>query len=414
MRALKLHIVLPILLVLGALIVAAVPASARTTTQDDDLVERGRYLVTIAGCIECHTPINLETFQPIEGMEFAGGNAFEVPGLGTILSRNITQDEEYGIGAWTDEEIKTTIQTGVAPDGQHIFPIMPYTTFNNMAEEDLDAIVAFLRTVEPINNPIPRQQLLPDEAYPQLQRRTDIVAPDPTDTAERGRYLMRAVTACTDCHTPIDAETGAPIMDMYLAGGQPYAGPWGTIYGGNITPDEETGIGTWSDEDIERVVRQGIRPDGRIAVLMPYTLYSQLTDDDMAGIIYFLRNDVQAVHNEVPAAALNPGFEHFVGEQPPEEATAETQEPQVTEEPAATEAPEEVAEAQPTESVEQTEAPAPSEETGEAGQEAAEPVEQATPGVSPVLIGAGAVIAGVVIVALLLMRRNRGAGTPTG
>lgn len=312
MRAFKLRFGLPVLIVIFALVLAVLPASASGPQQDDDLVERGRYLTTITGCIGCHTPVDPETFQPIAGMEFAGGNPFDLGPLGVVISKNITPDEETGIGSWTDEEIKTAISTGVSPDGLHLFPIMPYTYFNNMAEEDLDAIVAYLRTVEPKENVIPRQQILPPEQLPQLPRRTDIVAPDPSDTEARGRYLMSAVLACSDCHTPIDPETLAPVMDQYLAGGQPYEGPWGTIYGGNITPHEETGIASWSDEEIKRVIRTGVRPDGRVAVLMPWPEYAAFTDEDLDAVVWYLRNEVPAVENEVPAAALEEAFVRYV------------------------------------------------------------------------------------------------------
>lgn len=380
MKVINLRTILPILLVLGAMTLSVLPASAGAVSQDDDdLVARGEYLANIAGCVGCHTPVSAETFQPLPDMEFAGGVPFEVPGVGTLLTRNITQDEETGIGVWTDEEIKTAIQTGVTPDGQYLFPIMPYITFNNMAESDLDALVAFLRTIEPIENPIPRQQLLPDEAYPQLPRRTDIEAPDPSDTAARGRYLMTGVTACTDCHTPIDAETGAPVMDQYLAGSQPYIGPWGTVYGGNITPDEETGIGGWTDEELERVIRHGVRPDGRIAVLMPWVEYAHLTDQDVAAIIHYLRNDVAPVHAEVPAAALEPAFVRMVDVVPTLESTDERPAEQPEEQP---------------------------EEAQDAGEDAAP--ERPQPGINPVWLGAGVVGVGVLVVALLALRRGSG------
>jgi mono/diheme cytochrome c family protein len=188
---------------------------------------------------------------------------------------------------------------------------MPYRFFNSLSDSDADAIVAYLRTLAPISNKVPRTQILPVEQLPPLPRKTGIVAPAPADTAARGKYLMTALIACTDCHTPVDPATGQPVEGKYLAGGQPFEGPWGIVYGGNLTPDKETGLGNWSDADIARVLHQGIRPNRRVVVLMPWEIFQPLTDEDTKAIIYYLRNDVPAVHNEVPAAKLNEGFEHF-------------------------------------------------------------------------------------------------------
>jgi mono/diheme cytochrome c family protein len=305
---------LPAIVIVGLLAVLATPAGAKAPAQFDDPVQQGKYLTTIAGCIDCHTPRD-ENFQPLKNLEFSGGMPFELGPLGTVFSKNLTSDKETGLGDWTDEEIKTAFQTGVSKDGLHLFPIMPYRFFNGLSDADADAIVAFLRTLPPISNKVPRKQILPVEAVPQLPRKTGVVAPAPSDTAARGKYLMTSLIACTDCHTPVDPASGQPITDKYLAGGQPFEGPWGIVYGGNITPDKETGLGNWSDADIARVLHQGIRPNRRVVILMPWEVFQALTDEDTKAIIYYLRNDVPAVHNEVPAAKLNAGFEHFA---PPE------------------------------------------------------------------------------------------------
>lgn len=306
---------IPAIVVLGLWAVLATPVGAKAPAQFDDPVEQGRYLTTIAGCIDCHTPRD-ENFLLIRDKEYAGGQPFELGPLGTVFSKNLTSDKETGLGDWTDEEIKIAFQTGVSKDGLHLFPLMPYRFFNKLSDSDADAIVAYLRTLPPISNQVPRKQILPVEAVPQLPRQTGIVAPDPSDTPARGKYLMEALIACTDCHTPLDPATGQPLPDKYLAGGQPYEGPWGIVYGGNITNDKETGLGNWSDAEIDRVLRRGIRPDRRVVILMPWEIFQPLTDEDTKAIIHYLRNDVPPVHNEVPAAKLNPGFENFAPPEP--------------------------------------------------------------------------------------------------
>ncbi|MCB8945253.1 MAG: cytochrome c [Ardenticatenaceae bacterium] len=285
---------------------------AKKAGQYDDPIQQGEYIAYIAGCVSCHSRENPETGEFIPETLFAGGNPFDLGPLGIVFSKNLTSDPETGLGNWSDEEIKTAVRTGISPDGLHLFPVMPYPLYNGMAESDLDALVAFLRTLPPVNNPLPRDQILPPEALPQLPIRADIIAPEPADTAARANYLFAGVLPCADCHTPIDQETGAPIPSLYLSGGQPFEGPWGIIYGGNITPDDETGIGTWSDEDIKRIFHSGVRPDGRQVVLMPWRDFQPLTDEDLDAVVYYLRNIVPAVNREVSAPALNESFINYV------------------------------------------------------------------------------------------------------
>jgi mono/diheme cytochrome c family protein len=314
MNKLAFRLVLPVFILLIALVLVTTPAAAKPAQQDGEGdPERGDYLVSIIGCLDCHTPLNPETGQPVPDMIGAGGQEFPLPNLPVVVSKNITSDEATGLGGWTDEEIKVAITTGVSRDGLHLFPIMPYAIFNRMSEQDLNDIVAYLRTLPPINNVVERQQILPVEALPAIPRvDPPATAPDPSDTAARGEYLMTALLTCGDCHTPLDPNTLSPVADMKLAGGQPFEGPWGIVYGGNITPHEETGIGTWTDEEIERVMRLGIRPDGRQVILMPWQVYRNLSDDDMKAVINYLRNDLPAVDNEVPASVIEPAFVNIV------------------------------------------------------------------------------------------------------
>ena len=306
-------------------VLVSLPANstqAKKSRQFEDPIQQGEYIAYVAGCVGCHSREDPETGEFIEETLFAGGNPFDLGPLGIVFSKNLTSDPETGLGDWTDEEIKTSIRTGISRDGLHLFPIMPYTLYNGMAESDLDALVAYLRTIPPVNNPLPRDQILPTEALPQLLIRENIVAPDPADIAARAEYLFSGVLPCADCHTPIDQETGAPISELYLSGGQPFEGPWGIIYGGNITPHDETGIGTWSDEGIKRIFQSGVRPDGRQVVLMPWRDFQPLTEADLDAVVYYLRNQVAAVNREVPAPALNEDFVKFV-EIPENESTLE-------------------------------------------------------------------------------------------
>lgn len=298
-------LVVSLFAVLVSLLTFASPVQANKTQQFDDPVEQGRYLVHVAGCIGCHTPYaNPATLEIDESRLFSGGNLFSLGPAGVVYTANITPDETTGIGAWTDEEIKNAIRLGLHRDGSQLFPIMPYMTYNKMADSDISAIVAYLRTLPPINNLVPERDVTMPPVPP-LEVQTQVVAPDPSDEAARGVYLVTAVMACNDCHTALDPETGQPMMDRYMAGGQPYEGPWGVVYGTNITPHEATGIGDWSDAEIGRAIREGIHPDGRRMVVMPWREYKELTDEDLAAVTYFLRNNIEPIENSVPDAALN-------------------------------------------------------------------------------------------------------------
>ncbi len=322
---------LAFVLALLSMVAFATSAGAGDNLQDDP-VAHGKYIATIAGCTDCHTPLKAEYQDPtkysreqLQTISFnaittldetkllSGGRPFDLGPAGVLLTRNLTPDEETGLGAWTDEQIKAAVKTGVDHGGRILFPVMPYNVYNGMADADLDAVIAYLRSVSAISNRIP-ESTIPTAGFPTPPYTTGILAPDVSDKAARGGYLVNSVMGCTDCHTPVDPATGAPQMNKYLAGRQPYEGPWGIVYGGNITPDNETGIGTWTDEEVKRAITTGVRKDGRRLILMPWFVYSNLTVEDADAVVYYLKNVLPAVNNQIPAASLNEGFEQMAPE----------------------------------------------------------------------------------------------------
>jgi mono/diheme cytochrome c family protein len=323
----KFTVILPAF-ILAILFVSAValPAGASPHPQDDP-VAHGKYIATIAGCTSCHTPLKAEYNQPpqnltleqIQNIAFderaahdtdkllSGGRLFDLGPAGTVFTLNITPDKETGIGTWTDDQIRIAVKTGIDHNGKVLFPVMPYHVYNGMADTDLNAVIAYLHSVGPVSNKVP-EKTVSTEGLPTPPYQTGIVAPPASDKAARGAYLVNSVMGCTDCHTPIDPTTGAPQMDKYLAGQQPYEGPWGIVYGGNITPDHETGIGAWTEEEIKRALVSGIAKDGRRLILMPWYAYTALTAEDADAVVYYLKNELPAVSNQIPAASLNPDF----------------------------------------------------------------------------------------------------------
>ena len=181
------------------------------------------------------------------GTHGKGGERFgrEMGLPGDIYARNITP---AGLGSWTDGEIFRAITAGVNKDGRALFPLMPHPKYGHMDRSDVEAIIAYLRTLTPVPNKIPDASLdfpmnfivntIPQK--PDFQKR-----PDTTDQVGLGKYLVNAA-ACADCHTK--TIKGEPVPGMDFAGGTEMVTPMGTLRPANITPDTETGIGRWTKE----------------------------------------------------------------------------------------------------------------------------------------------------------------------
>lgn len=126
-----------------------------TALADDPQIMRGKYLVTIGGCSDCHTPGHF--FGTPDMSRFLGGSdvGFEIPGQGVFVGPNITPDKETGIGSWTREQIVTAIQAGQRPDGRMLAPVMPWQAFAQLTADDATAIAAFLQNLDPVRNQVP-------------------------------------------------------------------------------------------------------------------------------------------------------------------------------------------------------------------------------------------------------------------
>ena len=135
-----------------ALLMTAPSAPAQA---DDAQIQRGKYLVQIAGCSDCHTPGGM-LGQPDMGRYLGGSDVgFAIPGVGIYLGQNLTSDKETGLGDWTDDQIIAAMRTGKRPDGRMLSEVMPYPGFAHLTDQDAAAIVAFLRSLPPIKNKVP-------------------------------------------------------------------------------------------------------------------------------------------------------------------------------------------------------------------------------------------------------------------
>lgn len=263
---------------------------------NDDLLEQGQYIFSAAGCITCHT-----VDEPL-----AGGRAIDNP-FGTFYSPNITPDVETGIGDWTQEDLMRAIREGISPEGKHYYPAFPYPSYTMMERKDIIALYAYLMA-QPA---IPKKNL-PHELGWAISNRSLIalwkqfwfnpgeLQPDKNESPEwnRGQYIAMALGHCGECHTPRGA-LGGLQMDQHLAGTR--EGQWG-IRVPNITPDAETGIGGWSQGNIETFLATGRKPDGSYTTsLMREVLEAtcmRLTNYDNYGLALYL-SSLPIIHNNL-------------------------------------------------------------------------------------------------------------------
>jgi len=136
-------------------VVAGILGASAAAFASEDEIERGKYLVTIGGCNDCHTPGALlgkpDFSRALGGLEVS----FAIPGLGVFAGPNLTPDKETGLGNWTDDQIISAITAGATPNGRRLAPIMPYAALSHLTSDDAHAIVAYLKSLPPVKNAVP-------------------------------------------------------------------------------------------------------------------------------------------------------------------------------------------------------------------------------------------------------------------
>lgn len=274
----------------GALfLLLAFASAAHAQTAKDDLVARGQYIFSLAGGCACHT-------EP-KGTPNAGGRAIPLP-FAKVYSTNITSDKETGLGNWTDPQIRDAMIKGVRPNGERLLPVMPYEAYSGMADEDLQALIAYVRTLKPVRKPtrpletwVPFYRRVGTFFWSRFVAKTYTSVPKPPAAgAERGRYLVEHVSLCTDCHTPRNSMS-IPQPSLYLAGAK--KAPPLNAEVPNITPDKETGIGDWSRDSIADLTQTGTKPDlDNVQGLMAEVIeagYKNMKREDALAIADYLK-----------------------------------------------------------------------------------------------------------------------------
>lgn len=264
------------------------PYPAIKASNDSTVIARGKHLVLgPAHCVNCHSTANADSLlKPGVDIPLSGSVKFTLP-VGDIYSKNITPDTETGIGKLTDAQIARILRYGVHADGTAVYDFMP---FHNASNEDLTAMISYLRSQKPVHNKVPKNtlniigNLVKAFMVKPVGPKGEVAKIVVRDTSVvYGKYLAVNIADCNGCHTKRDlsgAYTGEPF-----AGGTPIELSSGTYIPPNITPDPTSRIYGWSQRNFIDRFRMGKIVAGSP---MPWSSFKQMTDDELKAIYNYL------------------------------------------------------------------------------------------------------------------------------
>jgi mono/diheme cytochrome c family protein len=286
----------------GVLPRAKPPAEVRVAATPE-VIERGRYLtINVLQCVDCHsvrdwTKYGGPPMPPIGAgrpcmdrkTPTAGVNVNQEYFPGVLCIRNITPDADTGIGTWSDGEIIRAVREGIGRDGRGLFPIMPYFIYRHLSDEDVQAVVAYLRTLPAADSGIkPERQIefplnLLVRLWPEPLE-APVVAPDRAkDRLAYGEYLAR-IARCEFCHTPREPTAMEGFEGRRFAGGMPFhLGKERVMYPMNLTP-HPSGLGGWTREQFIARFRAHATPATVTPAqntLMNWNAFAGMTDEDL-------------------------------------------------------------------------------------------------------------------------------------
>lgn len=288
------------LLSLSVGLVALVAGAGHALAQPEfDQVEKGRYLAVVGDCTACHTT---DAAKP-----FAGGFRIDTP-FGALLGANITPDVETGIGNWTFDDFQRAMSEGIGHGGKRLYGAMPFTAYTKMSREDNQALWAYLQTLQPIHHPVETNQL----SFPFNMRFSLMFwnwinfdkgefKPDAAKSAQwnRGAYLVAGPGHCGTCHTPKNL-LGGDKNSHFLQGNN--LGMW---WAPDITANEHTGIGQWTEQDLVDYLRTGVNrydiASGPMAEEVEHSS-QHWNDDDLKAVAVYLKDSGHSTDSKVPVA----------------------------------------------------------------------------------------------------------------
>jgi mono/diheme cytochrome c family protein len=288
------------------------PFPAIHASTDSTIIKRGEYLVYgPAHCSFCHaTKDEIEEMKKGKTLPLAGGFEFNLGALGKIWTRNLTPDPETGLGKISDEAIARTLRYGVGSDGRAILDFMP---FHDASDEDLTAIISYLRSMKPVKREIPKTQYkLLGKAInafllePVGPTETPPVSVKPDSTAVYGKYLVSSIGNCRGCHTPRNPLTGAYAGPDFSGGVEidSEVNPGEKFITPNLTPDKETGwIKGWTEQMFIERFRKGRNYSG---TPMPWESFNKMSDNDLKAIYRYLAT-VKPINHKIERVRVAEG-----------------------------------------------------------------------------------------------------------
>jgi mono/diheme cytochrome c family protein len=289
--------------VVAACAIAMLPAAPDARSQE--LVERGRYLTTVADCEACHT----DPAHPQQ--RFGGGRVIETP-FGKLAAPNITPDRASGIGGWSDQQFEAALRRGVRADGKRLYPAMPYVYYTRMSADDVRAIRAYLQTIPAVRNAVKADRLPFPLSLRILMRIWDALYFTPGEFKadgshppqwNRGAYLVRGPGHCAACHTPKNALGGDQkngSLDGYTTQG------W---FSPDLTEDEHRGLADWTQQDIAEYLKRGHNRYAGAAGPMAEEISfssSQMSDSDLLAIAQYLKSEGTSSAQMKPLSSDDP------------------------------------------------------------------------------------------------------------
>ena len=271
----------------------------------DSAMTRGEYLARAGDCVACHSKPG--------GIPFAGGFAMPTP-FGTLYSPNITPDEKTGIGTWTADQFYQMLHTGRSPDGTLLYPAMPFPAYTKVTRQDADALYSYLRSLKPVhqvnrNNelrfPYNNRSLMYGWRALYFSEGTFVPQPARSTQFNRGAYLVQGLGHCASCHSTINA-LGGSADDAAFAGGLIPLQNW---YAPSLTANVQSGLGSWSEDDIAALLKAGTSMRGAVYGPMAEVTHNSLqylTHDDARAMAVYLKTLLQLNRVSPPGTDVIP------------------------------------------------------------------------------------------------------------